>query len=982
MIIGIITDTHLHNWKNFDSISKAIGDAGVSKRLLEQEATILEAIHYFKLEGVSTIVHAGDWVHEVGSAKNEVLNVIRHIILVAESEDMVFISAGGNHDTPIRINPKPANLITTVIEAMTAQGFYESPTIKVINYYDTVDYDTVKGYDLVVLHKIPAGAKVGNFTFDEGVDWRRLASQNRLVVFGHIHQRQVLSSNCIIIGSPYHLTFGDEGERGVYTYDTDTSEVKFHKLKYPEFLTVEQPEEVKNDGNYYRVLCGNKRIDNPNVVTIIEPTYFEERIKSQTFEAILNEWVTLNGKDPSYVTEIADIAAEKLQLAKATFDGRLKEVHVKDFSSVGDVTYRVSNGFTLVTGSNDIFDSNGSGKSTLIGEAIYWALFGETTKGLSGDDVVRRGQKDCKVSIVLISEQCSYVITRSRKDGLEVMLIGQSDEENLTEGMKQIERQKVLEEKVLGFDKNLFLASCYFSQEHLMMLTGLSDSEKTNMITNLLGFEAYDSLSEKVKAKQDTLQLETRRIESEAIRIEQEIAVAVERCDGLSRQLLSITSTDIPAIEKKIAMEEEKQTGLRLELTSLAEPAISTTDVVQEIADLVSTEQSLLSNERAFREELQILKDGFSKAGSEYLLRKSEVVAVDAEIRRLNGEIDQLSQLSFGERCDKCGATISQENADIFIKEKKDKIVALHTPNLLVLTETVRDLSISKKQFEEDISDAQGRLDVAVKTLGFARSDLEKARRQLISAESLKRDFDFKCRDFVLKIGHCDSLISNYEEQITQLTDKSNGMSAAVAEAHEAIQFHKRRKVAGEALKAIQQKKADVLEFWKVAFSAKGIRAVLLDRFCNEFNRTVNIYLSLISNGSMSILLTPTKTTKGGDERNKIGMVISIDGNEVKYESLSGGEKRRVDVALCFGLNKFVSSRYALVSYGLLGIIILDEIFSYLDKAGEESVSQLLWNEGRNKAVFVVDHALGLSSYADKIWKVIKENGVSRLEVV
>jgi len=118
---------------------------------------------------------------------------------------------------------------------------------------------------------------------------------------------------------------------------------------------------------------------------------------------------------------------------------------------------------------------------------------------------------------------------------------------------------------------------------------------------------------------------------------------------------------------------------------------------------------------------------------------------------------------------------------------------------------------------------------------------------------------------------------------------------------------------------------------------------------------------------------------KSGEERNKIGMDILLNGLPRKYKSLSGGEKRRVDISLCFGLNSWVSSRYGLPN-GLLGVLIFDEIFSFLDKSGEESTATLLYEQGANKAIFVIDHAMNLSSYAVRVWKVRKVGGISTLE--
>jgi DNA repair exonuclease SbcCD ATPase subunit len=96
------------------------------------------------------------------------------------------------------------------------------------------------------------------------------------------------------------------------------------------------------------------------------------------------------------------------------------------------------------------------------------------------------------------------------------------------------------------------------------------------------------------------------------------------------------------------------------------------------------------------------------------------------------------------------------------------------------------------------------------------------------------------------------------------------------------------------------------------------------------------------------------------------------------YKSLSGGQKRRVDVSLCLSLNKWVSDRYN-VPNGLLGLIILDEIFSYLDKEGEESLANLISSESSNKAILVVSHTPSLESFATNIWEVEMRNNISKL---
>jgi DNA repair exonuclease SbcCD ATPase subunit len=175
------------------------------------------------------------------------------------------------------------------------------------------------------------------------------------------------------------------------------------------------------------------------------------------------------------------------------------------------------------------------------------------------------------------------------------------------------------------------------------------------------------------------------------------------------------------------------------------------------------------------------------------------------------------------------------------------------------------------------------------------------------------------------------------------------------------------------------QQDIEKLDFWKVAFSPKGIRSVLLDGFCNEFNNIINPYLATVTNGMMSIIMSPTAQTKKDEERNKLGMMIKKDGRDRTYKSLSGGWKKRVDASLCFALNAYVSKKYGL-KIGILGLIILDEVFGFIDKVGEEAIATLIYNEARDKAIIEISHTPELKSYCDRIWTVVMENGVSRLE--
>lgn len=165
---------------------------------------------------------------------------------------------------------------------------------------------------------------------------------------------------------------------------------------------------------------------------------------------------------------------------------------------------------------------------------------------------------------------------------------------------------------------------------------------------------------------------------------------------------------------------------------------------------------------------------------------------------------------------------------------------------------------------------------------------------------------------------------------------------------------------------------------WRDAFGSKGLKSLLLDRFCNTYNTYLADYIAVIGGGRIKMALSPEDTTATGEKRNKLGIRVWINDTERAYRQFSGGEKRRLDLAICLSLNKWFAVRYNL-SHGLLGLLILDELFGFVDKAGEESAALLLQEEGRNKAVVVVSHTSELSSFCDRTVMVSKKDDVSRI---
>ena len=977
MKILTIADIHLQNNTNFGLDIKT----GLSKRLVDQQKVLKQVTSIAIEEKVDAVLFLGDLIHSVGTVSTEVLNTAYMFFSYLKNSVCIptyFVP--GNHDLSVRKSSKWYHYSCKVFDPIKPPD-----NIKIIGYHEEIDYEATKGFDIVAIHKTPINTKIGGFTFKDGFNWEKLSSTNKLILVGHIHHRQHLSNNCIIVGSPMSLTFGDEmtNERGIYLVDTDSGKAEFRKLDYPEFLTVENYSDTRDDGNYYRVLNKDYIISDSlqteNIKVQSSPIYIEERIKSTEFNDILKEWLEIQNKPANHLDLISDIIDEsRFLLGKVFYNGRLQEVTIKDFLSVGEINYKVEKGFTAIVG------PNGNGKTSLV-EAIGWCLTGKTTKGLTADDVIRNRpnqQSNCKVTLKLISKEGKLLeITRSRKNGLEISEEQDGDEfimADICGDRKSGDAQKLLEAK-LGFDEKIFRTACYFSQENLLMLTGLEDADRTKMITDLLGFESYNDLYTKTNTKIEKIGKEVVSKEKEIVSQQLKIANTKGKLETYNESLNDL-GISAKSTNNKVLEYIDKKNSTELELGNLKTTEIPIRDFDSEEKVLADAKDFFKKKVEHFTTILDECLQSIHNLETEKEVESNKAENANEQFLKLVDEIGIVEDAKVGVYCPECGSIVSEEGKNKYILSKKEELEIIKekrdsydkkASDLNKGLQELRKLGQEHSKTDKLLGEISLRLEKDISNLAIERRNYESKRNEQRNQGDVLRS---KIQGYEEQIKITKEELKNILKQIDVAKVNLSVLELSIERDSELISSIK---------KEIEElnEKISILEFWKIAFSPKGIRALLLDKFCNSFNKIVNNYLSTISNDTMRLIITPVSTLKGGEERNKLGITVRFKEYEVKYNALSGGEKRRVDTALIFSLSKYLEVKHNLGEQGLLGLMILDEVFSGLDVSGRDILVALLEQESKNKAIFVIDHTLDLSSSANRVWTVNKENDISSLEI-
>jgi len=963
----IFSDIHLHTYSG--EINQ---EFRISQRLLDQK-DILQQLINFAIEQDAMILNGGDIFHAVGAVPTEALNVYSWFINECKNCGIKYYTATGNHDLSIRKNNSAWHNVLSLFqetEQRNKELLLLKPTIKFVDYDDD-DFENINGWDIVILHKQPEITNKHGFKH-EGVNWQKLAKRNRLSFYGHYHHTKQLSKMVYIIGQPLQMTQADvDEERGCWLVDSETWSVTFKKLNYPELKKIEVIESKEEK--------------------------FEERIKATSFQDILLEWLNKEGKPQSYLDLIQNDIPDKSQTAKNIFTGKIKSIYLKDFLSVKEITITLQNGFWLVLG------ENGSGKTNLT-EAIYWILFDENTKGLSKPEMVRdrpTKQKEAIGELELVSAQ-SYKVCRNSKTGLEIWC----DKKNLVEGMTKIQAQQFLEQNILGFDKNTYLASCYFSQEQLLTLAQLGDADTTNLVTNLLGFETYDSLYKLMDLKKKETVLQLTELEKSSVNLNNDIWKNSEQQKNLKEQIECSLKMQCSLKDEqlKVTIQIDELTTL---LGSIVVPTVTTEeiDIALSALNVQKTEMSIKNKTlqetgqlktQDLRKQLTLLQNDVNvitlqqnKIDKERSLIGSKTAAIDDEIIRRKKIVASLKE----NKCSYCGTILNKEELAKHIANEQQEITNLSSQIVVwnpdkdreldslydqeaKILELIEDINkqISKSdadnrnliaaniteinRIEQDIKNIQKERDATLKLAIEANSNKDSLSKQI--AQLLERQLSISKQEQSITVDDKSGKLKELEDQLTVL--------------------HNETTVLKDRTDVVKVNKT-IYEFWSNGFSNKGIRPLLLDKFVNDFNSVVKNYCYDVSGGEFVVQFSPTCITRAGLERNKLGLEICYKDKIVNYASLSGGEKTRANLPLCFGLNKWISHLFG-IKDGILGIVILDEMFCWTDDKFRDNVADMLNNEGKNRSIFAIDHNPTLSNYTDKIWNVSKSEEITQLEIV
>jgi len=162
------------------------------------------------------------------------------------------------------------------------------------------------------------------------------------------------------------------------------------------------------------------------------------------------------------------------------------------------------------------------------------------------------------------------------------------------------------------------------------------------------------------------------------------------------------------------------------------------------------------------------------------------------------------------------------------------------------------------------------------------------------------------------------------------------------------------------------------------AFSPTGIPAMILTGVVEEIGGEVNQALATLSDGQLSVDIRASKETRSGGSQQKITIYVDAPDGTRAYETLSGGQKFRVDLAIRVGLNKVISRRTGTP----MQTFIIDEGWGTLDEAGVLSAVDTMERLSQELTVFTVSHIDTVKNAFPTAFEVSLQGGTSVVKTI
>lgn len=664
---------------------------------------------------------------------------------------------------------------------------------------------------------------------------------------------------------------------------------------------------------------------------------------------------------------------------------QFKNLYIRRFQSVESINLDIDDmGVVVVKGVNNYeqnASSNGSGKSSIF-EAIVFALYGETSLGIT-DPENRILNNGYEVTLKVGINGTTYQIVRKKENGKAVVELWQEAGKLMGEisGRNKTDTNKMIQ-NILGISKDIFLDSVFLAQGISTNLSTLSPTARKERLEILTGTEKLiDDFKTYIKTKQLEYEAKCTDLTLNRTKLEGNIQSLNQQIDTLATKIKEIEDENlrnsqlgnVEDIEQQIIDISNKSFQLDTDISDI-ESLINNTleqsiNQIQEEIDKSKLDiKSIEDNRESINKELELQRDVVYKINSEIDTLENSKVNHIRDIERLQKEIVTIRE---SDTCPTCGRKYDNANEEHILNKINELNIEIENHNKEVLN------------IEENIKSKTTELNVETDKGKQIREQYDNIQKQLDLINNQNMEKENKIREVNNQIKNQRNLISEKQSQIKELQSNKEQLQKKKEQLLQ-IQIKDTTEYTNmihDAQSNIDNINTEIIEIqnewtkqndlvdvckYSQQLITKPFRTYLLQNSINILNEKLS-YLSnrLFSNAKDVIVID------GDDSK------LDIRLGDATYESLSGGEKTRVNICLLLA-QKYLASSIGDINCNL---IVLDEVLGQCDSEAEMNVIDLMVEELQNVSSIIFIGHKELPIPHDNVITVVKdEKGLSHLQ--
>ena len=630
-----------------------------------------------------------------------------------------------------------------------------------------------------------------------------------------------------------------------------------------------------------------------------------------------------------------------------------ESIAFRNIGSYGDVAFEYDFRAAPITAFVGV---NGSGKSTLL-EALAFVLYGKSWRGVpKGELVNKKNRRGAWVEIKFTAPKGSFRVVRGIKP--DVFEIWQ-DDKLLNQDSKSRDYQKTLESEILGLTWDSFNQVVVIGKASYVPFMKLKTETRRSFVEAILNLQVFKVMNDLRRVQSSAADKALLTAQTRLTSTQPRVDIATRNIENYKAMLAdpsSVKLEDAKAAMEALTVELTESTRKGRELQYERENLVSNQrtvwlDVVAELEAVVAAKKASVEHLQAHATTL----DADANAVRDF------ITSCRAEAARLRRQINGLDTRGV---CPTCGGPIDASN------------VLKHSAELEAAEQEQLDMA---KAAEPDLAAALAAIQAyhptvlaAVNELAAANDDLNVMRRMDPAnghAQVTPELEDVDCRIAEEKAAFQGLQVrlaqarSDYDSAHRREVELANLMKQAeddLAKASGEV-------AALEVEQATAARDVQVLGVVASILKDSGAKATIIRRYIPVINGIINELLA-----SMGLFVKFELNEEFDDK-------ILIRGfEEMTYNSLSEGEKLRIDMAVMMAWRELC----ILTGSSSTNLLVFDEIFdASFDEQGLEAFMQYIAERDDLNVVTMTHHPDRIDHFVSRTLRFRREDGYSVFDV-